>query len=193
MGCTSTGSCSSPRSSTSARSGCTRADDRACVAFLPTYAAVAHYHGLHPGRSLAEVLADAEEYAEREYPWVLARGMRLTEEEVGAAASRIAGLTGLSVDYVRRSNLRIEHLRFFTELLRLRACPWVGWTPGSPVRRGRERRRCMTPTRRTTRSPARMPPPSTTTSGPTSVRQRPPLRAGLRAGQPVVVQGVRGS
>ena len=100
--------------------GLHEADDRACVAFLPTYAAVAHYHGLHPGRSLPEVLADAEEYAEREYPWVLARGMRLTEEEVDAAASRIAGLTGLSVDYVRRSNLRIEHLRFFTELLRTR-------------------------------------------------------------------------
>ncbi|MGH3620601.1 MAG: S10 family serine carboxypeptidase-like protein, partial [Sciscionella sp.] len=33
--------------------------------FLPTYAAIAHYHGLHGELALREVLADAEEFAER--------------------------------------------------------------------------------------------------------------------------------
>jgi carboxypeptidase C (cathepsin A) len=94
------------------------ADDRAHVNFLPTYAAVAHYHGRHPGRTLAEVLAEAEEYAARDYPWVLARGARLSSEDVDRAARKVARLTGLSVEYVRRANLRIEHMRFFTELLR---------------------------------------------------------------------------
>ena len=31
--------------------------DEACLNFLPTYAAIAHYHGLHPDRTLEEVSA----------------------------------------------------------------------------------------------------------------------------------------
>jgi carboxypeptidase C (cathepsin A) len=93
-------------------------DDRAHVNFLPTYAAVAHFHGKHGRRSLRTVLAEAEAYAERDYPWVLARGHRLTAEERAGAVATVARLTGLSEDYVSRSDLRIEHMRFFTELLR---------------------------------------------------------------------------
>jgi carboxypeptidase C (cathepsin A) len=88
--------------------------------FLPTYAAIAHYHGLHGSRSLEDVLADAEDFASRDYPWALARGNRLSTEERAAAVTRLAGLTGLGEDYVDRVNLRIEHVRFFTELLRSR-------------------------------------------------------------------------
>jgi carboxypeptidase C (cathepsin A) len=86
--------------------------------YLPTYAAVAHYHGRHGDRPLREVLADAEEYAARDYLWVLGRGTRLSEQERARAAARIAQLTGLSADYVDRVNLRPEHIRFLTELLR---------------------------------------------------------------------------
>ena len=46
--------------------------------YLPTYAAIAHYHGKHGDRPLREVLAEAEEFASGEYPWALARGARLT-------------------------------------------------------------------------------------------------------------------
>ena len=93
-------------------------DDRAHVNFLPTYAAVAHYHGKHGRRSLRTVLAEAEAYAARDYPWVLSRGNRLTSAERAEAVARVARLTGVSEDYVRRSDLRLEHQRFFTELLR---------------------------------------------------------------------------
>jgi carboxypeptidase C (cathepsin A) len=86
--------------------------------FLPTYAAIAHYHGKHGDRTLAEVLAEAEVYAANEYLLVLAKGSRLSTEERAAAAATIAALTGVSEDYVDRVNLRMEHVRFYTELLR---------------------------------------------------------------------------
>ena len=86
--------------------------------FLPTYAAIAHYHGKHGDRTLADVLAEAEAYAADEYPLVLAKGSRLSTEERAAAVARIAALTGVSEDFVDRVNLRMEHVRFYTELLR---------------------------------------------------------------------------
>jgi carboxypeptidase C (cathepsin A) len=93
-------------------------NDDPYLLYLPTYAAIAHYHGKHGDRPLREVLAAAEAYAEADYPRVLARGARLTGPERAAAAVRIAELTGLSADYVDRVNLRPEHIRFLTELLR---------------------------------------------------------------------------
>jgi carboxypeptidase C (cathepsin A) len=93
-------------------------NDEPYVLYLPTYAAIAHYHGRLGSRPLREVLDEAEAYAEREYRWVLARGSRLTAEERAAAVARSAALTGLSPDYVDRVDLRPEHIRFLTELLR---------------------------------------------------------------------------
>ncbi|CAN5122521.1 peptidase S10 [soil metagenome] len=93
-------------------------NDRAHALYLPTYAAIAHYHGRLGRRSLAVAMADAEEYATRDYPWVLARGRRLTRRERSDAVKRLASLTGLSEEYVDRADLRIEHWRFFGELLR---------------------------------------------------------------------------
>ncbi|MET8862259.1 peptidase S10 [Nonomuraea sp. NPDC004580] len=111
-------------------------NDLAYALYLPTYAAIAHYHGLHGDRPLADVLREAEEYADRDYLWALARGNRLTAEERAAAVAKVAGLTGLSTDYVDRVDLRIEHIRFFTEVLRHRRQVvgrldgrFTGWDP----------------------------------------------------------------
>jgi len=96
----------------------TEGNDRAYALFVPTYTAIAHYHGKHGDRPLEEVLTEAEEFAARDLPWALARGSRLSEEERQRVVSKLASLTGLSESYVDRVNLRIEHMRFYTELLR---------------------------------------------------------------------------
>ncbi len=93
-------------------------NDRAHALYLPTYAAIAHEHGRHGRRGLRSVLDEAEAYAARDYPWVLSQGSRLGADERRAAVETLARLTGLTEDYVDRADLRIEHMRFFTELLR---------------------------------------------------------------------------
>ncbi|RZQ63501.1 S10 family peptidase [Amycolatopsis suaedae] len=96
----------------------TEGNDQPYSLFVPTYAAIAHYHGRHGDRPLDDVLADAEEFAARELPWVLSQGARLSAAERTEAVRTLASLTGLEESYVDRVNLRIEHVRFFTELLR---------------------------------------------------------------------------
>jgi carboxypeptidase C (cathepsin A) len=96
----------------------TKGNDDPYVNYLPTYAAIAHYHGKHGDRPLREVLDEAQEYAAGEYPRVLGLGARASADERSAAIARIASLTGLTPGYVDAVNLRPEHIRFLTELLR---------------------------------------------------------------------------
>ncbi|HEX5497216.1 MAG TPA: peptidase S10 [Mycobacteriales bacterium] len=93
-------------------------NDLGYVLYLPTYAAMAHYHGLHGDRPLSQVRAEAEELAARDYPYALARGARLPSGERAAMVRRVAAITGLSEEFVERANLRISPHRFFRELLR---------------------------------------------------------------------------
>ncbi len=93
-------------------------NDRAHALYLPTYAAVAHYHGKHGRRSLKSVLAEAEAYAAGDYPRLLSRGDRVTSRERSEAVATLARICGVSEEYVDRADLRIEHWRFFGELLR---------------------------------------------------------------------------
>jgi carboxypeptidase C (cathepsin A) len=92
--------------------------DEASLNFLPTYAAIAHYHGLHEGRTLDEVRAEAEEFASGPYRLALARGHRLSSDERADIVRTLARLSGVSEQYVDRSDLRIEHWRWCTEVLR---------------------------------------------------------------------------
>ncbi|MGH4026781.1 MAG: S10 family peptidase [Pseudonocardiaceae bacterium] len=96
----------------------TEGNDLPYPLFLPTYAAIAHYHGRHGARPLREVLDETEAFASTDYPLALARGARLSDSEHSTVAARVAALAGLSADYVSRVRLRPEHQRFFRELLR---------------------------------------------------------------------------
>ncbi|WP_246127676.1 S10 family peptidase [Amycolatopsis rhizosphaerae] len=116
--------------------------DQSSALFVPTYAAIAHYHGKHGDRPLGEVLAEAEDFASRDLPWALARGWRLSGADRADVARRLASLTGLSESYVDRVELRIEHMRFFTELLRDRGLAtgrldgrFTGWEPDGGAER----------------------------------------------------------
>lgn len=92
--------------------------DEACIHFLPTYAAIAHYHGNRAEMGLDEVLQEAESFAEGPYRRALALGHRLGPEERAEVVETLSRLTGLDSDYVDRADLRIEHMRFCSELLR---------------------------------------------------------------------------
>jgi carboxypeptidase C (cathepsin A) len=91
--------------------------DESCLNFLPTYTAIAHYHGKVRGR-LGKVRQEAEAFAAGPYRTALAAGQRLPAKERASVVRTLARLTGLSEEYVDRTDLRIEHWRFCTELLR---------------------------------------------------------------------------
>ncbi len=95
-------------------------NDRACAGFLPTYAATAQVHGLHGRRSLRTVLDEARAYAQGPYLLALSRGSRLSAAERREHAETIAALIGVDADWVERAGLRIEHQRYYAELLRSR-------------------------------------------------------------------------
>ncbi|THF88363.1 peptidase S10 [Deinococcus sp. KSM4-11] len=93
--------------------------DLTYVVHLPTQVATAWYHGaLGTGRSLPEVLAEAEAFADGKYASALHLGARLAPEQRQEVAETYARLSGLSVEFILRSDLRITLARFCKELLR---------------------------------------------------------------------------
>ena len=87
--------------------------------FLPTFAAMAWYHKQVPAYAdLKTLLADVEKYALGDYTLALMKGDRLTPVERQAVAVQLNKFTGLSVEYLLGSNLRIRDDRFTKELLR---------------------------------------------------------------------------
>ena len=96
----------------------TPGNDAPYLHYLPTYAALAHHHGLLGPGDRDTAVQRARELAHGDYAWALARGTRLTGEQRRDMASRLTDVTGLSVEYLLRADLRVEHQHFFAELLR---------------------------------------------------------------------------
>ena len=91
------------------------------ILFLPGYTATAWYHDLlKPRKTLQAWLKEAEEFALGDYALALHKGDALTKEERAEIVKKISSYTGISEQFINRSNLRINDQHYFKELLRER-------------------------------------------------------------------------
>jgi len=97
-------------------------DDLPYQLFVPTYTATAWYHKKLDdqllARELPDLLAEVEAWAESELTVALMKGDRIDTEEKTIVAGKLARYTGLELDYVLGTNLRIHIQRFCKELTR---------------------------------------------------------------------------
>jgi carboxypeptidase C (cathepsin A) len=94
--------------------------DNTYFGYLPTYAAIARYYKLagQDAPSTEAFVDEAKKFALTDYVQGLLQGNRLTDQQEDELAQKISHFTGLDVDYIKRSNLRIAPSRFRRELLR---------------------------------------------------------------------------
>ncbi len=87
---------------------------------LPSYAAIAsHYEKVtHKGKDEKAFLDEVRAFARGPYAEALAQGHNLPQAQVDAIAAKLSSYTGLSVAYIKESNLRVSPGRFRKELLR---------------------------------------------------------------------------
>lgn len=96
----------------------TEGNEAPYIHYLPTFAAIAHYHGKHPGRTVEDVVTEATDFAYGDYSRALERGNRLGEDDRSRIGKRLAELIGLDKDFIRLADLRVDEFTFFNELLR---------------------------------------------------------------------------
>jgi carboxypeptidase C (cathepsin A) len=90
------------------------------IGYLPSYAAIAwHYEKVsHKGKDQKVFLDEVRAYARGPYAEALAQGHNLPAAQVDATAAKLASYTGLSAQYIKEANLRVDPARFRKELLR---------------------------------------------------------------------------
>jgi carboxypeptidase C (cathepsin A) len=90
------------------------------IAYLPSYAAIAWFHNklAQKPADLKSFLDEVRRFARGQYAEALAQGDTLSDAERDAVAQKLSNYTGLSVDYLKQTNLRINPSRFRKELLR---------------------------------------------------------------------------
>jgi len=96
-------------------------NDLGYMLYLPSYTAAALYHNrLSPEmqKDPIKTLADAEHFALNEYALSLLKGDGLTKQERLDVVKKLSAFTGLSEEYLNRSDLRVHIFRFAKELLK---------------------------------------------------------------------------
>jgi carboxypeptidase C (cathepsin A) len=96
-------------------------NDLPYILYLPTYTAIAWYHKKLPAdlqTDLQHAIQESRSFAAHEYADALMSGDNLPPGRRAEIAQKLSRLTGLSAEYIERSNLRIEIQRFDKELLR---------------------------------------------------------------------------
>ena len=96
--------------------------DWAYPLYLPSEAAIAWYHNALPNRpaNLPAFLQQVQHFAMTEYLQGLAEGAQLPSNQFNDIVNKLHQYTGLSTQYIRDSNLRIQYGRFESQLLRNR-------------------------------------------------------------------------
>ncbi|WP_085809084.1 S10 family peptidase [Sphingomonas sp. TZW2008] len=94
--------------------------DQVYLNYLPSYAATAWYHNRIQNRpaDVATIVAEARAFATGPYMAALAKGQLISPQERDQVAERMSQLIGLSPEFIKRANLRIDLPRFQKELLR---------------------------------------------------------------------------
>lgn len=89
---------------------------------VPTQAAIGWYHNKVDrsawNNDFDAFLADARDFAAREFATALILGQTMDDAEMATVISRYASLTGLSEQYLKRARIRVDVGRFMKELLR---------------------------------------------------------------------------
>jgi carboxypeptidase C (cathepsin A) len=97
-------------------------NDLPYILFLPAYTAAAWRHKALDeellSKPLAEVVAEAEEFAYGDFADALLQGAAMPEERQKEVLAEAARFTGLSEEYLEASKLRVNMWRFSKELLR---------------------------------------------------------------------------
>lgn len=89
------------------------------ITHFPSYATVAYYHKkLSLDKSFDEVIQEARDFAENDYALALLKGDRLTFQEFENTANEMSKYSGLSVDLIKKYNLRVPAKVFLNELLK---------------------------------------------------------------------------
>ena len=95
-------------------------NDLPYILYLPTYAATAHYHNkLNEVDSEFEAFMDeVRAFALGDYTLALMQGSAVSPDQRAAIVQHLAKYTGLTPEYIERTNIRINIMRFCKELLR---------------------------------------------------------------------------
>jgi carboxypeptidase C (cathepsin A) len=94
-------------------------NDLPYILFLPAYAATAWYHGkLKSKGTLQSLLKEVEQFAIGDYAAALLKGASLPSKEREGIVEKLARYTGISKEFIERTDLRILDQHFFKELLR---------------------------------------------------------------------------
>ncbi len=87
--------------------------------YLPSYAAIAWYYNKVPHNgTLKDWVQKARDFSRGEYATALDKGDTLPPAEFDAVAAKLAAITGLKLDYIKETKLRIAPTRYRKELLR---------------------------------------------------------------------------
>jgi carboxypeptidase C (cathepsin A) len=94
--------------------------DASFIGNLPSFAAIAwHFEKVpHRGKEEKAFLDEVRAFARGPYSEALAQGHNLPQAQRDAMATKLAGYTGLTTQYIKEANLRVSPARFRKELLR---------------------------------------------------------------------------